>query len=115
MSENNSQEIIARALCLQADIDPDAASESGEPNIFHMRVHALAIEVALLNAGVTLERYEDIRAEERERCAKAIPTNWLDPMLTGPTAALKGNGGTWGCPDIERLLKAIGTAIRNLP
>jgi hypothetical protein len=36
-----------------------------------------------------------------------IPTSWLDSLLTGPDAALHGDGGTWGCPDIERLLKRI--------
>jgi hypothetical protein len=36
-----------------------------------------------------------------------IPTSWLDSLLTGPNAALHGDGGTWGCPDIERLLKRI--------
>ena len=42
-----------------------------------------------------------------------IPTNWLDPLLTGPTAALKGNGGTWGCRDIERLLLALFERMRK--
>jgi hypothetical protein len=37
----------------------------------------------------------------------AIPTSWLDSLLTGPDAVLHGKGGTWGCPDIERLLSAI--------
>lgn len=36
-----------------------------------------------------------------------IPTNWCDPLLTGPDAALSGDGGTWGGHDIERLLGRI--------
>lgn len=33
-----------------------------------------------------------------------MPTNWCDPLLTGP----KGLGqGPWGCQQIERLLHAI--------
>jgi hypothetical protein len=43
-----------------------------------------------------------------ERVAKkiiAVPTSWLDPLLTGPRAILKGQPGTWGCP--EALLRAI--------
>jgi hypothetical protein len=45
-----------------------------------------------------------------ERVAKkilAVPTNWLDPLLTGPRAILKGQPGTWGCPEVEDLLRAI--------
>lgn len=42
-----------------------------------------------------------------------IPTNWCDPLLTGPTATLKGKGGTWGCPDIERLLNAVREQLRT--
>jgi len=41
------------------------------------------------------------------RLLREVPTNWCDPLLTGPDAALKGDGGTWGCPDIERLLGRI--------
>lgn len=51
-------------------------------------------------------------AEQREQLIDLIPTSWLDSLLTGPDAVLKGNGGTWGCPDIERLLRAIQERIR---
>ena len=51
------------------------------------------------------------RAEQREADADAIPTNWTHPLLTGPSAALPG-AGPWGCPDIERLLLGLATAIR---
>ena len=55
---------------------------------------------------------EAIRAEQREADALCIPTNWTDPLLSGPGAALRGSG-SWGCPDIERLLLALAAAIRN--
>ena len=45
------------------------------------------------------------------KCAEAVPTNWCDPLLVGSEACLHGNGGTWGCPDIERLLRAIKARI----
>jgi hypothetical protein len=49
---------------------------------------------------------------EREACASAVPTTWLDPLLTGPTAALV-TGGKWGCADIERLLHQVAKRIRT--
>ena len=42
----------------------------------------------------------------------AIPSNWCDPLLTGPEAALHGKGGTWGCPDIERLLNGVRERLK---
>jgi len=50
----------------------------------------------------------------REAAAKAIPTSWLDPLLSGPVSALDGHGD-WGCPDVERLLAALADRIRALP
>ena len=44
------------------------------------------------------------------RFSNLVPTSWLDPLLTGPDAVLKGTG-PWGCPDIERLLLAIKKRI----
>ncbi|HCE08754.1 MAG TPA: hypothetical protein DEQ40_09175, partial [Oxalobacteraceae bacterium] len=52
---------------------------------------------------------------EKQQVLDAIPTNWLDNLLTGDEAVLRGNGGTWGCPDIERLLKAVRQRINDLP
>ena len=34
----------------------------------------------------------------------AVPTNWLDPLLTGPDRV--GNV-PFGCPEIEKLLRAV--------
>ncbi len=53
---------------------------------------------------------EDQRCEHLIGC---VPTSWLDDLLTGPNAVLKGKGGTWGCPDIERLLNAIRERMRS--
>lgn len=50
----------------------------------------------------------------RTQSLDAIPTNWLDPLLTGPEAALKGTGD-WGCPDIERLINGIKARLNNQP
>lgn len=60
------------------------------------------------------EAAERQSAELIERCAKEVPTNWTDPLLTGPQAALNGEAGTWGCPDIERLLNGIRSRIWGL-
>lgn len=51
----------------------------------------------------------------REDALDAIPSNWIDNLLTGPDAALRGDGGTWGCPDIERLLNAVREKVRAIP
>jgi len=51
------------------------------------------------------------RGEEREACATMIPTTWLDPLLTGEGAVLKGYG-PWDGKQVERLLQAIAAAIR---
>jgi hypothetical protein len=40
---------------------------------------------------------------------KEWPTNWLDPLLTGPTAVI--GKPPYGCPDIERLLNALKARI----
>ena len=46
---------------------------------------------------------------ERERCARLVPTNWCDPLLTGkdaPKPPLDHRG-------IEALLRGIQDRIRN--
>ena len=55
-----------------------------------------------------------VRERIVRKCAEQVPTTWLDDLLTGPNAVLKGNGGTWGCPEIEALLKAIKSRILAL-
>jgi len=48
-----------------------------------------------------------------EMLGRGVPTTWLDPLLTGPEAVLKGHG-PWAGPDIERLLGAITKRIDSL-
>ena len=55
-----------------------------------------------------------VRERIVNECASQVPYTWLDDLLTGPKAVLKGNGGNWGCPDIERLLNAIKARILAL-
>ncbi len=47
----------------------------------------------------------------REAYAKVVPTNWLDPLLTGPNAVL--GKGPYGNREIEALLRGIQDRIRN--
>jgi hypothetical protein len=45
-----------------------------------------------------------------DECARAVPTNWCDPLLTGPQASktpLDGDG-------VEKLLRGIQDRIRAL-
>jgi hypothetical protein len=49
----------------------------------------------------------------RDKVLAAIPTNWLDPLLTGPNAALRGL--PWECPEIEALLVGIRKRIEAIP
>lgn len=48
-----------------------------------------------------------------ERAAAAIPTNWCDPLLTGPTTVL--GKPPYDCGDIENLLRAVKKRIQELP
>lgn len=53
------------------------------------------------------------KASRAVRPSDGVPTSWLDPLLTGPEAVLNGNG-PWGCPDIERLLRAVKKRVESL-
>lgn len=55
-----------------------------------------------------------VRERIVRECAEQVPTTWLDNLLTGPNAVLKGNGGTWGCPEIEAVCKGIKSRILAL-
>lgn len=46
-----------------------------------------------------------------EKVLAAIPTTWLDPLLTGPKAVVKVPAT---CPDIERLLRAIKARVEQI-
>ncbi len=41
----------------------------------------------------------------RKALRDAVPSNWLDPLLTGPKAVI--GQPPYGCQDIERLLNAV--------
>lgn len=64
------------------------------------RSHQAQIEDALIHDAV---------AAERERCAKLVPTNWCDPLLTGDGAAKLPLDG----PAVEALLRGVRDRIRN--
>lgn len=76
---------------------------------------AAAHDPAIIEALTRGAEQHDTRAAVeamREECASAVPTTWLDPLLSGPDCVLLGSGGTWGCPDVERLLSAVAARIR---
>lgn len=64
-----------------------------------------------ITAALT-EVVREQREAQKEVDIAAIPSNWIDPILTGPESALGGRAGAWGCPDIERLLNAVRERIR---
>lgn len=55
------------------------------------------------------ERQESNRALIRQ-CAECVPSNWLDPLLSGPDKVATFKDG----PAVERLLYAIRTRILDL-
>ena len=64
------------------------------------RSHQAEIEGALI---------QDAVSAERKRLAALVPTNWCDPLLTGPEAVklpLEGRG-------VEKLLRGIQDRIRK--
>lgn len=50
----------------------------------------------------------------RDSVLNALPTSWLDPLLTGPGAALPPMG-TIGPQHVEALLRGIKARIEALP
>ncbi len=50
---------------------------------------------------------------ERSAVLAAIPTNWLDSLLTGPNKVLPSSHA-YTNPDIERLLRAIKARLEAL-
>jgi hypothetical protein len=79
----------------QIDEIVNASREAEEgPTAFARRVEAVVI------------------AAERERCAKCVPTNWLDPLLTGNNRALPKSGDTITNRHIEALLRGVQDRIR---
>jgi hypothetical protein len=50
-------------------------------------------------------------AKKRKPLSDLVPSNWLDPLLTGPDAVLRGT--RFDCQDIVRLLLAVKERIRS--
>lgn len=71
------------------------------------RVLELEAEVEALRKAAT-----DARAAALAEAARLVPTNWIDPLLTGPDAVI-GNGTADG-RQIEALLRGIQDRIRAL-
>lgn len=46
-----------------------------------------------------------------QQALDAIPTNWLDSLLTGPDKVINKSP----CPEVEALLKAVRARITELP
>ena len=51
----------------------------------------------------------DVRNAIIEECAKAVPTNWCDPLLTGPAKV-----GDLPARETEALLRGVQDRIRRL-
>jgi hypothetical protein len=94
----------ARANAEQCDV----AWPAGGP---HRAVRLVdAVEVERLRA-VIVDVVADAKAAvaaERKRCAAAVPTNWVDPLLTGPRSLVPA---TVDCRVIESLLQAVRARI----
>jgi hypothetical protein len=89
-------------------ISPERRRELAEKACPNFRVGRGTLTDNIERAFLELEK------EVREECAKVVPNTWLDPLLTGPGAILKGTGPYTGT-DIENLLRAVGAAIRSQP
>ena len=63
--------------------------------------------------GQSTPRRRPMKTARPVRPSDGVPTSWLDPLLTGPDAVLKGHG-PWGCPDIEALLNAVRKRVQSL-
>ncbi len=93
-------------LCWTCDKETAAAPPRGDVAIIDW---VCELEAALRHIR-TAQDHTEARSLDRmvsSRLIACVPTTWLDDLLTGPRAVLSGKGGTWGCPDIERLLNAI--------
>jgi hypothetical protein len=105
------------------DLNKAPLSESGRLAL--LRLEKFAERLASRSDHIGVDSTESIlmvvrelaasEARLRQRCAAAevaVPTNWCDPLLTGPNAALGPHAGKWGCPDIERLLAGVRSRIK---
>ncbi len=68
-------------------------------------------------SGVALDHWRvlvaafgrECAAQAFEEAAKQVPSNWLDPLLTGPKSIV----GNVSCPDVERLYKAVSERLKR--
>ena len=51
---------------------------------------------------------QETAAHERERCAKLVPTNWLDPALTHML------GKKISARDVEKVMRSVKAAIHKM-
>jgi hypothetical protein len=58
-------------------------------------------------ATVPRDAYTDLG----NRLIAAVPTSWLDPLLTGPDAIGKL---PFGCPEIEALMTGVSNRLRRI-
>lgn len=49
-----------------------------------------------------------------QQALDAVPTNWLDPMLTGPDKVI-GHGDRFTSRDIENVLRGVRKRLGELP
>lgn len=80
----------------------------GEPIIpaLKAQMHGLSTQLAAAKAESAgrLRALNDAEARV-EKVVESIPTNWLDPLLTGPKAVI--GPPPYNCRDIENLLQAV--------
>lgn len=99
IAELEAQSMQLSARIIQAE---DEADKKGE------RIAALENSIEVAEIRTQVERIATLEAENerlRAACNTAVPTSWLDPLLTGPLRVLYDP--PWGCPEIEKLLLAI--------
>ena len=73
--------------------------------------HGLAAIVAEVPTWNDLQAFANlIAASEREACSTCVPSNWCDPLLTGPDAVV---GKAVACQDIEAVLLAVKKRIES--
>jgi hypothetical protein len=97
----------------ERDTAREAARAFLNETAFYQLSHEEAIEVvpsliAQYAESYGLERQQSAYRQAIEIVKDCFPTNWTDPLLTGPTSTLKGDND---CRDIERLLNAVKSQI----
>lgn len=84
---------------------PDRTSPDDQPDMMLVTAAELDRIVTSRIAEVTNRALDVIG-----HCAACVPSNWLDPLLTGPKKIAEFHSGQ----DVERLLNAVRERIRTL-